>query len=100
MQSPQRECPDATPRFSAHYAYERDQLMIKLEELERRNAGSITFSLGCDFHLSYDNLEAVLSHPEWYTIGNSKYLLVEFSDYAIPLQINEFFARLFAIGLT
>jgi protein-tyrosine phosphatase len=74
--------------------------MIKLEELERRTAGSITFSLGCDFHLSYDNLEAVLSHPERYTIGNSKYLLVEFSDYAIPLQINEFFARLFARGLT
>jgi len=74
--------------------------MIKLEGLERRTAGSLTFSLGCDFHLSYENLEAVLSHPGRYTIGNSKYLLVEFSDYAIPLQINEFFARLFARGLT
>ena len=90
----------ATPHANEHYAYERDQLMIKLEELERRTEGSLTFSLGCDFHLSYDNLEAVLSHPERYTIGNSKYLLVEFSDYAIPLQINEFFARLFALGLT
>jgi hypothetical protein len=37
-------------------------------EGKQARAGSITFSLGCDFHLSYDNLEAVLSHPERYTI--------------------------------
>jgi protein-tyrosine phosphatase len=89
----------ATPHANEHYAFDRDRLMIKLEELERRTAGLLTLSLGCDFHLSYDNLEDVLAHPGRYTIGNSHYLLVEFSDYAISSQINEVFGRLFRIGL-
>lgn len=90
----------ATPHANEQYAFDRDQLMIKLKELERRTAGSLTLSLGCDFHLSYDNLEDVLAHPGRYTIGNTKYLLVEFSDYAIPSHINDVFERLFAIGLS
>jgi len=57
-------------------------------------------SLGCDFHLSYDNLQEVLISPERYTIEDSHYLLVELSNYSIPLQINECFTRMAAVGIT
>jgi hypothetical protein len=43
-------------------------------------------SLGCDFHLSYDNLQDVMISPERYTIEGSHYLLVELSNYSIPIQ--------------
>ena len=57
-------------------------------------------SLGCDFHLSYDNLQDVLISPERYTIEGSHYLLVELSNYSIPSQINECFTRMADVGIT
>ncbi len=45
-------------------------------------------------HLSYDNLQDVLAHPERYTIDGSHYLLVELSNYSVPVQINECFTQL------
>ena len=55
-------------------------------------------SLGCDFHLSYDNLQDVMISPERYTIEGSHYLLVELSNYSIPAQINECFTRMADVG--
>jgi protein-tyrosine phosphatase len=40
--------------------------------------------IGCDFHFSYDNLRDALEHHNRYTIGQSDYLLIEFSNYTIP----------------
>ncbi len=52
-----------------------------LEELRAR-APKLSFSLGCDFHLSYENIEDAMNHPERYTIGDTRYLLVELSEYS------------------
>ena len=57
-------------------------------------------SLGCDFHLSYDNLQEVLISPERFTIEGSHYLLVELSNYSIPSQIDECFTRMAEVGIT
>jgi protein-tyrosine phosphatase len=50
--------------------------------------------LGCDFHLSYENLQDILTRPTWYTIEGGKYLLVELSNYGISPQIDEYFCKL------
>jgi protein-tyrosine phosphatase len=42
----------------------------------------------------------VLISPERYTIEGSHYLLVELSNYSIPVQINEYFTRMADIGIT
>jgi protein-tyrosine phosphatase len=52
-------------------------------ELYELAGGQLTFSLGCDFHLSYENVSDALKNPYRYTIDGSNYLLVEFSDYGI-----------------
>jgi hypothetical protein len=57
-------------------------------------------SLGCDFHLSYDNLQSLLAQPHLYTIAGASYLLVELSDYSIPSLIGDWFLRLGDRGLT
>ena len=71
----------ATPHANYEYRYDRVEHLDRLEELRTR-APKLTFSLGCDFHLSYENIEDAMDHPERYTIGDSRYLLVELSEYS------------------
>ena len=56
--------------------------------------------LGCDFHLSYDNLEDAYANPKRYVIGETRYLLVEFSNFSIPQQTSESFMKLENCGMT
>jgi protein-tyrosine phosphatase len=71
----------ATPHANYEYRYDRAIHLATLEELRKR-VPSLTFSLGCDFHLSYENIEDALVHPERYAIGETRYLLVELSEYS------------------
>lgn len=90
----------ATPHANYEYAYDRDQLGARLDRLRDLAGGSPHLTLGCDFHLSYENLEDAFAHPERYTIGDTGYLLVEFSDYSIPRQITTALFRLLEMGIT
>jgi protein-tyrosine phosphatase len=90
----------ATPHCNERYHYDRDYLAGCLRHLQERVGATPTLSLGCDFHLSYDNLQRVLAEPERYTIGGSCYLLVELSDFSIPTQIGDCFLKLGDLGVT
>jgi protein-tyrosine phosphatase len=56
-------------------------------------------SLGCDFHLSYENLVDALAHPAQYAIEGTKYLLVELSDFSVPPSVSDNLRRLLAAGM-
>ena len=71
----------ATPHANHEYRYDRALHLGLLEELRLRAPG-LSFSLGCDLHLSYENIEDAMAHPERYTIGDTRYLLVELSEYS------------------
>ena len=71
----------ATPHANYEYAYDRASHLALLDELRLRVPG-MSFSLGCDFHLSYENIEDAMQHPERYAIGDTRYLLVELSEYS------------------
>jgi len=90
----------ATPHANNRYSYDRDYLKDLLAQLQARVGTSPQLSLGCDFHLSYENLERVLEQPHIYTIGETNYLLVELSNYGVPIQIADCFMRLGDRGLT
>jgi protein-tyrosine phosphatase len=90
----------ATPHANHRYAYDREFLSGTVRDLQQRIGDSPRFSLGCDFHLSYENLQEVMVTPERYLIGSSRYLLVELSNYSIPVQIAETFQKLMEIGIT
>jgi protein-tyrosine phosphatase len=72
----------ATPHANYEYQYDRAAHLALLDELRAR-VPELNFSLGCDFHLSYDNVEDARQHPERYAIGETRYLLVELSEYSI-----------------
>jgi len=96
----------ATPHANDRYAYDRAYLSGLLSQLREKLHGEIDpspqlqLSLGCDFHLSFENLERVLEQPHTYTIGETNYLLIELSNYSVPAQVGDCFFRLGSRGLT
>jgi protein-tyrosine phosphatase len=90
----------ATPHANDRYGYDRQQLQNVLDRLQALVGDSIKLSLGCDFHLSYDNLQKVLADPAQYAIGNTHYMLVELSNYSVPPQTTDCFTQLGDRGIT
>ena len=90
----------ATPHANDRYKYDRQHLSGLVAELKSRASIGPNISLGCDFHLSYDNLTDALANPEKYSIEGTNYLLVELSNFSIPVNINDCFAQLGRKGLT
>jgi protein-tyrosine phosphatase len=90
----------ATPHANDRYAYDRAFLSGLLDQLREKVGPEPQLTLGCDFHLSFENLERVLEQPHTYTIGHTSYLLIELSNYSIPTQLADCFFRLGDRGLT
>jgi protein-tyrosine phosphatase len=90
----------ATPHANDRYAYDREYSEGLVAHLQQLAGDALKIGLGCDFHLSYDNLQDAMVHPARYTIEGTRYLLVEFSNYSIPRQIMDSFLKLGDAGIT
>ncbi len=90
----------ATPHANDRYHYDREYLQGLVTHLQGLIGDSPKLTLGCDFHLSYDNLQDALAHPARYIIEGTRYLLVEFSNYSVPQQTTDSFLKLWNCGLT
>jgi protein-tyrosine phosphatase len=90
----------ATPHSNDRYHFDHLYLRGCVERLQSLAGPAPKLSLGCDFHLSYDNLQSVLEFPGRYTIAGSRYLLVELSDFSIPVQTGDWFFKLANCGVT
>jgi protein-tyrosine phosphatase len=88
----------ATPHANDRYFYDREYLSGLLQNLQQRIGDNPKLSLGCDFHLSLENMQSALVAPERYCIGSSRYLLVEFSNFSIPVQIDEWLGQMVERG--
>jgi len=90
----------ATPHANDRYHYDREYLKGVLAHLQQLVGDTIKLSLGCDFHLSYDNLQDAFSNPTRYVIEGSQYMLVELSNYSVPPQTTDSFLKLGDCGMT
>lgn len=90
----------ATPHANDRYHYDRAYLQGLVDHLQGLVGDALTLSLGCDFHLSYDNMQDVLANPSRYAIDGSRYMLVELSNYSVPPQITDCFLKLGDRGIT
>ncbi|MFZ0661368.1 MAG: CpsB/CapC family capsule biosynthesis tyrosine phosphatase [Acidobacteriaceae bacterium] len=88
-----------TPHANSHYDFDPVINRQTLEELRARVEGKITLGLGCDFHLSFENIDDALKNPHKYTINQKNYLLVEFADLSIPQQMTEVFHQFLVAGV-
>lgn len=73
-----------TPHANDRFYYIREKNLALLETLREKIDGKVTLGLGCDFHMSYDNIQDALDKPGHYSINGLKYLLIEFADTSIP----------------
>ena len=90
----------ATPHANERYHYDRAYMQGLVDSLQQRLGAAPKIILGCDFHLSYENIQDALANPTRYVIEGTRYLLVEFSNYSVPQQTTDSFLKLGDCGLT
>ena len=88
----------ATPHCNYRYPFDVEANRTKLKELQSAVGESPKLLLGCDFHLSYDNIRKLAEHGSEFSINNTRYLLVEFADYFIPEQMDNVFYEIEMAG--
>ncbi|HUA86430.1 MAG TPA: CpsB/CapC family capsule biosynthesis tyrosine phosphatase [Bryobacteraceae bacterium] len=86
----------ATPHANLEYKFDPEKIRERLSEIS--GEGVRVYS-GCDFHLSYENIQDAIENPAKYAINHKCYLLVEFSDLIIFRNTSEIFARLQDAGM-
>jgi len=92
----------ATPHASSRYSFDPDIISARLNALRAALAAesiALTLGSGCDFHLSYDNIQDALAHPAKYTINTKTYLLVELPDFGFAPTLGETFYEFQLAGM-
>ncbi len=92
-----------TPHASGAYSY--DPLLIAeritvLREAFAAEGIPLTLGVGCDFHLSYDNIHEALANPNKFSINANTYQLVELPDFGLPRSLTDTFYQMQLAGIT
>jgi protein-tyrosine phosphatase len=88
-----------TPHCNDRYEFSLERNRALLAELQARAGERITLLSGCDFHLSYENVQAALADPRTYAVNQGTYLLTEFDNFSIAPQMVDVFYKLRGAGL-
>jgi protein-tyrosine phosphatase len=79
----------ATPHSDNTHRFDPVLVRARLNEMQQRVGERLTLAAGCDFHLSFENLQSLKLDPTPYTLNQKGYLLVEFANFAIPPTVRE-----------
>lgn len=90
----------ATPHCNYQYHFDPHANREILKKLQAAVGDSPTLLLGCDFHLSYDNLRKLEKEGSDFSINHTQYLLVEFAEHFIPEQMDNVFYEIEVAGFT
>jgi protein-tyrosine phosphatase len=74
----------ATPHSSSSFVFDYERVRQLREQLQEQIGCRLTLATGCDFHVNLENLVALRADAPRFCINQRSYLLVEFSEFAIP----------------
>ncbi|MGO8787872.1 MAG: tyrosine-protein phosphatase [Terriglobia bacterium] len=89
----------ATPHSNYSYTFDPDLNRQLAAELQARVGENPKLLLGCDFHLSYDNIQICVQNSKDFTINHTPYLLVELPDQFIPEHLSRVYYDIQVAGL-
>jgi protein-tyrosine phosphatase len=89
----------ATPHCNPQYAYQPELVDRAVAELNARAGGRPKVHRGCEFHLTFDNIDLLVNHPSAYTINGRQYLLIECPDSHVGKHTEPVLERLLERGL-
>jgi protein-tyrosine phosphatase len=89
----------ATPHAHPNHAFIPELIKERRDALQELLGNRLVLGTGCDFHLSYENLQDAALRPTRYTINHKNYLLVEFADFSIPASMDQTLHSLHLNGL-
>jgi protein-tyrosine phosphatase len=89
----------ATPHANDRYEFDRAELETRVEKLREASGGTPRIHLGCDFHLSFSNIESALANRDLYTVNRLRYLMVELPEMLIPPGIDRALEHLQDAGM-
>ncbi len=89
----------ATPHSNYSYTFDSSLNAQLVRELQEKVGAAPRLLLGCDFHLSYDNIQICLQDSKDFTINRTSYLLVELPDQFIPENLNRVYYEIQVAGL-
>jgi protein-tyrosine phosphatase len=87
-----------TPHASDRYPFQDALVEKRYDELRGHLDGVVELSLGCDLHLSAENIMTALARPLRFSINGKGYLLVEFPNGTIAPQMSDALYRLQSAG--
>jgi len=88
-----------TPHASPDYAFDPRRVKQLRDDVQALFEGRLILATGCDFHLSFENLQDIRKDAHRFTLNQKNYLLVEFADYSIPPSIDQALHELQLAGL-
>ncbi len=88
-----------TPHASPNYRFSPRLVRERRDELQAIFAERLVLATGCDFHLSFENLQDIKHDSARYALNQKNYLLVEFADYSIPPSLDQSLHELQLAGL-
>jgi protein-tyrosine phosphatase len=90
----------ATPHSNYSYTFDPTLNRQLLAQLQEAIGEKPRLLLGCDCHLSYDNIQQCVENAKDFTINQTTYLLVELPDQFIPDNLTRVYYDIQVAGLT
>jgi protein-tyrosine phosphatase len=89
----------ATPHANNSYEYDPEKIRERIKELQCHCGAIPKIHPGCDFHLSFGNIENALINPNRYTVNGRCYLMVELPDHVLPPNLGRAFEHMLSAGM-
>src|SRR5205814_8266469 len=85
----------ATPHFNYQFTFDSERNQNKRAELQAAIGEVPKLLLGCDFHISYGNVQRLTSDDaRQFAINQTQYLLLELDDHLVRQQLDQILDKL------